>query len=69
MSDDTEPRARRKDYDKGVSISSDPRDEYQFRISYRSGDMHAPQLDTREALAVEVENIVAALDGDVGVAA
>jgi hypothetical protein len=61
--DDMEPSEKLKVYDKGVSISSDPSDEYQFMISYRSGDMHAPKLDTREALAVEVENIVAAMDG------
>jgi predicted dehydrogenase len=61
--DDMEPSEKLKVYDKGVSISSDPSDEYQFMISYRSGDMHAPKLDTREALAVEVENIVAAIEG------
>jgi predicted dehydrogenase len=32
-------------------------------ISYRSGDMHAPQLDTREALAVEAENVIDAING------
>ena len=32
-------------------------------ISYRSGDMHAPQLDAREALAVEVDNVVQAILG------
>ncbi len=32
-------------------------------ISYRSGDMHAPQLETREGLAVEVENVIRAVKG------
>ena len=32
-------------------------------ISYRSGDMHAPQLETREGLAVEVENVINAVNG------
>src|SRR5260370_20892873 len=32
-------------------------------MSYRSGDMHAPQLDTREALAVEAENVIEAING------
>src|SRR5260370_24537296 len=32
-------------------------------MSYRSGDMHAPQLDTREALAVEAENVIDAING------
>ncbi len=64
--DDMEPSEKLKVYDKGVSISSDPtgeNNEYQFMISYRSGDMHAPQLDTREALGVEAENLVAAMEG------
>jgi len=37
--------------------------EYQLMISYRSGDMHAPQLDTREALAIEVDNVIDAIHG------
>lgn len=64
--DDVEPSEKLKVYDKGVSISPGERGtdkEYQFMISYRSGDMHAPQLDTKEALAVEVENIVQAIRG------
>ena len=63
--DDMEPSEKLKIYDKGVSISGDMNsdNEYQYMISYRSGDMHAPNLDTREALAVEVDNIVAALEG------
>jgi len=32
-------------------------------ISYRSGDMHAPKLDVREALAAETRNIVQAIQG------
>ncbi len=63
--DDMEPSEKLKVYDKGVSISGDLNsdNEYQYMISYRAGDMHAPNLDTREALATEVENIVAALNG------
>jgi predicted dehydrogenase len=63
--DDVEPSEKVKIYDKGVSISGErgTDNEYKFMISYRSGDMHAPQLDTKEALAVEVENIVQAMLG------
>ncbi len=63
--DDMEPSEKLKVYDKGVSISNDlnSANEYQYMISYRAGDMHAPNIDTREALAVEVDNIVAALAG------
>jgi predicted dehydrogenase len=63
--DDMEPSEKLKIYDKGFSVASspDPEREYELMISYRSGDMHAPQLDTREALAVETENIVRAIQG------
>jgi predicted dehydrogenase len=63
--DDMEPSEKLKVYDKGVSISGDmnAENEYQYMISYRSGDMHAPRLETHEALAAEVENVVAALEG------
>ena len=63
--DDMEPSEKLKVYDKGFSIGADPgvEREYQLMISYRSGDMHAPQLDAREALAVEVDNVVQAILG------
>lgn len=61
--DDMEASEKLKVYDKGFSVSSSPESEYQLMINYRSGDMHAPQLDAREALAVEVENVVRAVQG------
>jgi len=63
--DDMEPSEKLKVYDKGFSVANDQtlEKEYQLMISYRSGDMHAPQLDTREALAVEVDNLVQAIHG------
>src|SRR6266567_4032746 len=65
--DDMETSEKLKVYDKGFSVastpSSEPESEYQLMISYRAGDMHAPRLDAREALAVEVENVVAAIAG------
>jgi len=63
--DDMEPSEKLKVYDKGFSIATDPsvEKEYQLMISYRSGDMHAPQLDTREALAIEVDNVIDAIHG------
>jgi len=63
--DDMEPSEKLKVYDKGFSIVTDPtlEKEYQLMISYRSGDMHAPQLNAREALAVEVDNVVKAIHG------
>ncbi len=63
--DDMEPSEKLKVYDKGFSIVTDPtpEKEYQWMISYRSGDMHAPQLHAREALAVETDNVVQAING------
>lgn len=63
--DDMEPSEKLKIYDKGFTVATNPglENEYQLLISYRSGDMHAPHLDTREALAVEVDNVVQAIAG------
>jgi predicted dehydrogenase len=63
--DDMESSEKLKVYDKGFSIATDPtlEKEYQMMISYRSGDMHAPHLETREGLAVEVENVIRAING------
>jgi predicted dehydrogenase len=63
--DDMEPSEKLKVYDKGFSIEADPtvEPEYQLMVSYRSGDMHVPQLNTREALAVEADNVVQAILG------
>lgn len=61
--DDVEPSEKIKVYDKGVTITpaSGPDEVYGQLVSYRSGDMHAPQLDTREALAVEAEQVLACI--------
>ena len=63
--DDMEASEKLKVYDKGFSIASNgsPEKEYQLMISYRSGDMHAPRLDTREALAIETANVIDAING------
>ena len=61
--DDMEASEKLKVYDKGFSVSSSAESEYQLLINYRTGDMHAPQLETREALAIEVDNVVRALEG------
>ncbi|HVN13924.1 MAG TPA: Gfo/Idh/MocA family oxidoreductase [Kineosporiaceae bacterium] len=60
--DDVQPSEKVKVYDKGVSFQNDA-DPYKALVSYRSGDMVAPQLDGKEALAVEVDNIVKAVRG------
>src|SRR5437867_147875 len=63
--DDMEPSEKLKVYDKGFSVATDPDGEkrYQLMISYRSGDMCAPQLEMREALGSEVDNVIQAISG------
>jgi predicted dehydrogenase len=55
---DLEPSEKIKVYDKGVTLTDDPQKIYQMRVGYRTGDMWAPQLATREGLAAEVEHFV-----------
>jgi predicted dehydrogenase len=55
---DLEPSEKIKVYDKGVTLTDDPDKIYQMRVGYRAGDMWAPQLETREGLATEVEHFL-----------
>jgi predicted dehydrogenase len=56
--DDLEPSEKIKVYDKGISITDDPRQIQEMRVGYRTGDMWAPKLDGTEALAVEAEHFL-----------
>ena len=58
--DDMEPSEKLKIYDKGVTITqqSGTDEVYGQMVSYRSGDMRAPRLDMREALATEAEHVL-----------
>lgn len=60
--DDLEPSEKIKVYDKGITLNDGPvrPDDaaYQMMVGYRIGDMHAPQLDMREALATELNEFV-----------
>jgi predicted dehydrogenase len=51
--DDLDPSERIKVYDKGIVLNQNPESIYRMLISYRMGDMWAPQLDITEALQVE----------------
>jgi predicted dehydrogenase len=51
--DDLEPSEKIKVYDKGISVNSGPEGVYQLLVSYRTGDMWAPQLSGAEALRTE----------------
>ncbi len=53
--DDLEPSEKVKVYDRGVTLG-DRGDGLDPRVSYRTGDMWAPQLSVKEALLSEVEH-------------
>jgi predicted dehydrogenase len=50
---DLEADEKIKIYDKGVSMSAHPSNLHQLLVSYRSGDMLAPQVEQVEALRAE----------------
>src|SRR5713101_5622056 len=53
MWNDLEADEKIKIYDKGVSMSTNPSNLHQLLVSYRSGDMWAPQVEQIEALRAE----------------
>jgi predicted dehydrogenase len=61
--DDMQPSEKIKIYDRGISFTDDPKEIYQLRVGYRSGDMWAPQLDITEALHVEGEHFLKCIEG------
>ena len=60
--DDLEPSEKIKVYDKGITLNGNAHKNgdtvYQMLVGYRTGDMWAPQLDVREALAIELNQFV-----------
>ena len=51
--DDMDPSEKVRVYDKGVNLDVvDDQTRRQILVSYRTGDMHAPKLDRREALSL-----------------
>jgi predicted dehydrogenase len=56
--DDLEPSEKLKVYDKGINVSPGPEDVYKMLVSYRLGDMWAPQLDHTEALQTEARHFI-----------
>ena len=62
--DDLNPQQRLAIYDRGVDFAADKVDERQraaAAVSYRLGDMHAPSLPEREALASVATEFAAAI--------
>jgi predicted dehydrogenase len=60
--DDLEPSEKVKVYDKGVSFTDDPKQIYEMRVGYRTGDMWAPKLDATEALRIAAEHFVECIE-------
>jgi predicted dehydrogenase len=51
--DDLEASEKVKVYDTGIVLNNTPEGIYKLLVDYRTGDMHAPRLDTTEALRYE----------------
>jgi predicted dehydrogenase len=60
--DDIEPSEKVKVYDKGITLNNSPENVYKMLIKYRTGDMWAPQLDSSEALQVELLHFVECIE-------
>jgi predicted dehydrogenase len=60
--DDVEPSEKVKVYNKGIAVTNGHESKYQVLVSYRTGDMWAPQLETTEALKLEALHFVECLE-------
>jgi predicted dehydrogenase len=63
--DDLEHSEKIKIYDSGITLNrqKDPAEKiYEVLVGYRTGDMLAPRLDMKEALAVEAAHFVRCID-------
>jgi predicted dehydrogenase len=54
--DDIENSEKVRVYDKGITVKNGPESLYKLMVSYRSGDMYAPQIDVTEALRIEAQH-------------
>jgi len=59
--DDMKPAQRLSIFDTGVQLDDDPKERHQRLVSYRAGDMVAPALEEREALARMVDEFAGAI--------
>lgn len=60
--DDMEISEKIKVYDRGITVNSNSENIYKMLVGYRMGDMWAPQLDTTEALAVEIKHFLQCIE-------
>ena len=60
--DDLEPSEKVRVYDRGVTVTTEPRQDmegdYELLVAYRTGDMHAPRIAVTEALRVEAQHFI-----------
>lgn len=61
--DDLEPSEKVKVYDRGIQAEETSDAIQRMRVAYRTGDMWAPQLGVKEALASEAEHFLACIRG------
>jgi len=59
--DDTEPYEKIKIYDKGVEVI-EPESFGEYQLSYRTGDIISPKLDSFEPLASEMEEFLRCIE-------
>lgn len=59
--DDTEPYEKIKVFDKGVDIL-EPQSFGEYQLSYRTGDIISPKLDTYEPLAFEMDEFLRCIE-------
>lgn len=59
--DDMNPSEKIKVYDKGITLTNTD-DVYKMMVNYRSGDMYAPHLGTKEALLWEAEHFAECIE-------
>ena len=62
--DDLEPSEKIKVYNKGITINNNADNVYNLMVSYRTGDMWAPQIDATEALRTEAIHFLRCIASD-----
>ncbi len=60
--DDNKPSEKVLVYDKGVDVVHSDDQVYDMLVQYRTGDMYCPKIDSTEALASEVNQIIDCLE-------
>jgi len=60
--DDVEVSEKIKIYDRGITVTNSPEDTYKILVSYRTGDIHSPKLDSTETLAAEARHFAECIE-------